>query len=84
MSDSRKKINLDQACKTLEKELGKDGAILIQKFRSELDEILILKEQLKQERKELSEQLEVLDELKLEYTNEIDAHNKEIPRGMFQ
>ena len=79
-----KKRDLDKACLTLEKALGKQGTVLIKKFKSELNEILILKEQLKQERKDLCEQLEVLDELKLEYNNMIDAHNRKSPSGLYQ
>jgi len=78
-----KKTELDKACLSLEKDLGKKGKVLIDKFKAELTDLIELKELLLNERAELKEQLALLTERRLEYEDIIKSVNKEIPKNVY-
>jgi len=77
------KSDIDSIFNGFEKTATKKEKQLIKKFKKELKEIFILKAQVEQERKDLSEQLEVLDDLKLEYSNMINVHKRAEPKGLY-
>jgi len=78
-----KKKSIAQVCSALEKTLGEQGKVLINKFKSEMRELANLRDLLISERGVLKEELALLKERRLEYEDIIKSVNKEIPKNVY-